>query len=44
MYKVLHPRDIIDHVCQEMKEKEDSPALGNTKMYQSLDDCIKKNK
>ena len=27
MYKVLHPRDDIDYMCQEKKQEEDTPAL-----------------
>ena len=45
MNKALHSRDNIDYMCQEKKEKEDTPALKIASMHR-LDDSkknVKKN-
>ena len=41
MNKALHPRDVIDYMCQEKKEEEDSLAIKIALMHR-YKDFIKK--
>ena len=44
MYKAINPSDYIGCMCQEKKEKGDSPTLKIASLIRKLEDYMKKNK